>query len=576
MYLPSTFIYHNHKQLEKLPDDRGIRPFIHSCAAQMSDGRRSPKGYIVNQYTYGVALMEAPAFLAAHAFELARGSYANGFSGSYRAAISLITILYGIAGLVLVYWFLRRRFEPGIASITTALLLVGTNLFWFVLHQQGMSHVPLFFLFAALLHFTDRIYRSDSNWRSFAGLGFTAGLITLIRPVDGLCVLIPLLFGIGAMPLRSKLAFLWERRLMVLLAVACFVLVLVPQLLYWKWLTGSFIYDTYGPGQTMDLWHPHFRRGFLGASNGWLFYSPLMVLALAGLLWWRRMAGYRIAIPVFLFLYSWCIYSWFAPYYPNGLGSRPMVDVYAVWAVPLAVLIERATRSRRWVQMGIITSVLFFTAINISYAIQAATGIIWSENSNYAYNLGTAFRYRNTYNDLVVWDTGVPQPDTASLIPVGPIALSTVKDSAISSRVIQDTEKGKVLRMEEEYSPLLAMVSGAQLAGSGAKWICCSGRFKTLAPVGAIYSNQMMVVEVKRQESGIAWYGVRINNKIGLPEHPEIKPEIFTFRDSLWGNVRAFVPVPENLQSSDVVRFFVWNIAKKPLLIDELKLSFYR
>lgn len=51
MYLPATFIYHNHKSIERLPQDRGIRTFIHKYAAQMGSGQRTPKGYVLNQYT---------------------------------------------------------------------------------------------------------------------------------------------------------------------------------------------------------------------------------------------------------------------------------------------------------------------------------------------------------------------------------------------------------------------------------------------------------------------------------------------------------------------------------------------
>src|ERR1043166_1107778 len=111
MYLPSTFIYHNHKSIETLPKDRGIRPFIHSYAAQIGNGQRTPKGYVLNQYTYGVALMEAPFFFVAHGWEKVTGGLANGFSLSYRLAVDISTLVYAILGLWIVYKVLRRRYS---------------------------------------------------------------------------------------------------------------------------------------------------------------------------------------------------------------------------------------------------------------------------------------------------------------------------------------------------------------------------------------------------------------------------------------------------------------------------------
>lgn len=575
MYLPNTFIYQNHKSVERLPQDRGIRPFIHNYAAQMGSGQRTPKGYVLNQYTYGTALMEMPFFFIAHAWEKLRGSVANGFSESYRMAIGVSTLFYGVLGLWLVYRLLRCKFSQEVASITTALLLLGTNLFWFVLHQQGMAHVPLFFLFASLMWLTILVHEKG-RWIHFAGLGFTTGLITVIRPVDGLCVLIPVCYAAGRPFLKTKLDFLLRNWAGILLAGACFLMPIVPQLLYWKWLTGYTIYDSYGPAQGFDFRHPHIWSGLFGASNGWLFYTPLMVLAIFGFTCIRRLGSFVLAGPLFLVLYVYCIYAWFLPNYPNGLGSRPMVDIYAVLALPMAAFIEWVGNRSRVIQGVAAMLVIVFMAINISYSCQQALGIIWSEDSNYAFNFQTFFRYHLRYNDLVVWDVHMLQPDVRKLRPVQLSYCTNIADSAFSANVITDStgRSGKVFRIREgeEYPPLALTIPYDSLEGKPVRWIRCSGRFMAPEPEYNIYQNHLLVMQIKRGSETIAWHAVRINNKVGLLEQPPKGGEarLFNFREDVRGQVSYFVPLPKAIKAGDVLRLDVWNTGKKPLYVSEL------
>jgi len=579
MYLPATFIYHNHTSIERLPKDRGIRPFIHGYAAQIGNGQRGPKGFVLNQYTYGPALMEAPFFFAAHAWERLSGGLANGFSDAYRNAITVSTVFYGILGLWITYRVLRRRYGHEAASLTTALLLLGTNLFWFMLHQQGMAHVPLFFLFALLLWLTMKVYEGG-NWRHFAALGLTAGLITVIRPVDGLCVFIPVLYVAGKPFLQTKLQFIKDHWVAILLAACCFLAPVIPQLLYWKWLTGYSVYDSYGPHQGFDFMHPAILKGLFGASNGWLFYTPMMVLAIAGLAMFRRMGPFTIAIPLFLALYVWGVYSWYLPNYPNGLGSRPMVDVYAVLALPLAAFIQWVSQRSIAIKLVATFHVIGFVSINIVYACRQSTGAIWSEDSKYGYNFRMLFKSKPDYNDLVLWDTGIPQPDARQLSALLPGSCATLEVIANDPHFLADSTGATVFRMVrgEEYAPVAVTSDLDSPGGVETRWIRCSGRFRTEDPEYDIYQNHLMVLQLRRGDSIIAWHGVRINNKTGLLEQPPTGGEagLFRFRHGITGKVAYFVPLPEGALPGDMLRLDVWNISRKPIEISALCLEAFK
>ena len=70
LYLPSTLIHHNLKNIESLPTDKGIDPSIFFYSSNIPNlNPKSPTGFYVNQYWYGVALMELPFFAVAHTYE---------------------------------------------------------------------------------------------------------------------------------------------------------------------------------------------------------------------------------------------------------------------------------------------------------------------------------------------------------------------------------------------------------------------------------------------------------------------------------------------------------------------------
>ncbi len=573
MYLPATFIYHNHKSIERLPADREIRPFIHAYAAQMGNGQRTPKGYVLNQYTYGVALMEAPFFLAAHAVESIRGSPANGFSWTYRAAIALSSMVYVALGLLITYRVLRRTFSRTIASISAALLLLGTNLFWFTMQQHGMAHQPLFFLFALMMQLTIQMHEGN-RLRHFAGLGLVAGLITVIRPVDGLCVLLPILYRPAGHFLTTKLSFAKQNWRGILLAGLCFTLPIIPQLLYWKWLTGYSVYDSYGPSQGFSFSHPHIWQGLFGASNGWLFYTPLMLLALAGFAAARHIKSFAGAIALLLVLYIWAVYAWYVPNYPNGLGSRPMVDIYPLLALPLAASIEWLGRQTLVLKLAGATLITLFSATSLSYAVQEVKGMLWSEDSKYAYNFSTLFHHSLKYNNLVVWDLAILQPGQAGLVAVGNATCADIRIPDLANHLTMDSLERKLVyavQNGEEYTPLVVKADMSACMVTGARWLRCSGRF--LIEKGAaydIYKNQLLVCQIKRGGEVLKWYGLRINNKLAPAS------TLFSFTEGVWGNVSCFIPIPPDTRPRDTIQLDVWNISKRPFRIEAICLQAFK
>ena len=98
----------------------------------------------------------------------------------------------------------------------------------------------------------------------------------------------------------------------------------------------------------------------------------------------------------------------------------------------------------------------------------------------------------------------------------------------------------------------------------------------TTFPEYDIYQNQLLITQVKRGKETIAWYGVRINNKVGLLEHPELEAKLFNFRERIWGRVSYYIPIPKDLQNDDLIVFELWNIGKKPVYTADMRMEFWQ
>ena len=134
MYLPAAFLYNfNARQFPP-----GIQENTGHGFNMDATGSAPP---------YGVALLQAPFWAVGHAWSRDK----SGFSLAVYKAVDVAGATYYFAGVWLVIAALRQRFGRSVAGITTALLVLGTSLWYYELIETGMSHAYSFFAFALLL-----------------------------------------------------------------------------------------------------------------------------------------------------------------------------------------------------------------------------------------------------------------------------------------------------------------------------------------------------------------------------------------------------------------------------------------
>jgi hypothetical protein len=331
-YLPAVFIYDDIR-LEKSDYwfDEGFYLFWPSVA---------PNGGKVIKTTMGVAVLYSPFFFAAHAYAKVFGHPTDGWSIPYKVGLLAAGLFYFMLGSWLVRELLLRMGHSDLeVSITLLLIGAGTNLFCYATQSGSMSHVHSFFLIALFLLMVQK-WDSEPTFRGGLQLGLLVGLITLVRPVNALIVIVFALLNVNDLrSLRQRFHFFLRNWPRVLLMGAGAILVWMPQLVYWKMITGSLLFNPY-IGEGFHFGDPHVLDGLFSFRKGWLLYTPVMVFALIGLFFMTTNKGWRAAIGVFMIFFIYTTFSWWCWWYGGSFGQRSMVDVYALLALPLAAFIQ--------------------------------------------------------------------------------------------------------------------------------------------------------------------------------------------------------------------------------------------
>jgi hypothetical protein len=226
-YLPAAIIFNDltFSFMQDLPPD-----FVGTIWLQTA-----PNGKPILRMTMGLAILWLPFFLLAHFIAQITGAPAFGYSWPYSLAIFAAALFYLFAGLFYLRKILIKYVSDLVAAITLTAVVLATNLMYYIISEPGMPHVYNYALIAAFLFFSLK-WVDNPGLKNTLILGFLAGLIVLIRPVNILVLLFPALIGIKS--LREFVQRVSGNSKMILVAGIAAFLVWVPQLLYWKVQTG--------------------------------------------------------------------------------------------------------------------------------------------------------------------------------------------------------------------------------------------------------------------------------------------------------------------------------------------------
>ncbi|MFY9153209.1 MAG: hypothetical protein WAO52_14430 [Prolixibacteraceae bacterium] len=336
-------------------------------------------GKTVSAFTCGLAILWTPFFLIAHFISLFLGLPADGKSSLYYGFIQVAGIIYIYIGLVFSYKFLREFYEHKVSLIATSLFFFATNIFYYsVLLGAGMSHIYSFTMIAIYLYFTHQ-FSKDSSLKNLILLGVPFAMAVLIRPTNIISGLYLFLYGVSDWTtFRERIAF-WIKNYWAIISLFIVgVIVFIPQMAYWHFVTGKFLFYSY-QSQGFPFWNaPKFGIVLFGKYNGWLTYTPLVGFGLAGLfILLRRKKMNSLAVLVTLLLYTYINASWWAPTFSAAVGQRAMIDFLPFLAIPLAFILIRIQAMNQALKISLGLLIIVFILYNIQFGFRYEAGMWW-------------------------------------------------------------------------------------------------------------------------------------------------------------------------------------------------------
>ena len=373
-YLPAIFIYQDldYEFIDSINEKYYPESYQKSFLKASGDGK-------VNKTFPGVALLYLPFFLIAHALALLFGLEADGYSTVYQVLFDLglwVYLFFGLMGLKKVLQL--NQFSTLISNLVPAILLLGTNLFFYSVYDQSVTHVYNFFMINGFIYLLLK-HKENQQLKPLLYAAFLISLIGITRPTNILVVGLVLFFITDFQFYKNLFRYLFKPRNVLPITTIAGCVLIIPFIL-WKLQTGNWIVYSYGE-EGFNFDDPHLFEFIFSYLKGWWVYTPLAALIIIiglPILYQRCKKKFIIAIG-FYFITIYVFSSWWCWYYGAGMSQRVMIDHYILLGYLLAIILQKTNISNcvwslKQTTFGLLVALFVF--VNIVQAWQIRHGIL--------------------------------------------------------------------------------------------------------------------------------------------------------------------------------------------------------
>ncbi|MFZ3216195.1 MAG: hypothetical protein WA192_09065 [Candidatus Acidiferrales bacterium] len=345
-------------------------------------------GHIANLWAIGPSLLWLPFLAVTHAGVLLcdrLGAHvtADGFSAPYVVTMAFATALYGFLGLLLSFSIARKYFDERWAFLATIGIWWASSLPVYMYFNPSWSHAHSAFAAALFLWYWQRT-RDERTAPQWILLGLLSGLLVDVYYPNGTLLSIPLLEGVAAYwnrlrapaPADPAVARLFLRHVIY---IAAFFAALLPTLISRRIIFGSSLQTGYTPMGGWAWKSPAFWSVLFSSDHGMLSWTPILILALAGLVLFRRVdkpfASYAIVACLALYAVISVYPDWDGT---SSFGNRFFISLTPLFVLGLAALFSRL--AQWWPERGAAVLATSLTALlivwNLGLVFQWGTHLI--------------------------------------------------------------------------------------------------------------------------------------------------------------------------------------------------------
>lgn len=351
------------------------------------------------KFPSGMAIMYSPFFAIAHMQASYGTAPANGYSWPYRFWLTLGSLFYTFLGIFFIRRLLRLFFDDRVTATTLIVLFLSSNLFYYTAYDGILSHNYSFAVISGFLYGVVK-WLDQPKWKYLILTAVCGGLMIAVRHIDILFLPFVFLFGVSSLrALKERFNFLWKYRWMTLTAALIMLLMLTPQLAYYKYIFGTFFHYGYS-GERFFFGAPHLYDSLLSYRNGWLVYSPIMILAIVGVFFIRKAAASFFSFAVFSIpVYYYVLASWWCWWFV-GFGNRGYINLYPILAIAIASLLQVLYKRRIWYSIPVHAMIIGGFVFTTFQTYQFSEGIIhWTGMTKEGYwdAFGRAERTQHQY-----------------------------------------------------------------------------------------------------------------------------------------------------------------------------------
>ncbi len=557
-YLPALFIYGDpsqgflHEKFPKYYKYTGIPEYM-----QVIDNKP------VDKYFFGTAVLMYPFFMTAHLFSYYFHQPPDGYSILYQYLTGFAAVFYVFLGIFFCDKLLRLYGANTYQSLfICALLVFGTNIYFYAVVESTMSHTFSFAMVTGFLYFTKSlfVYR---NTRFIIPAFITLGLIVLIRPFNAMIILaLPFLAG-NAKILWDTVKFVLKNYILTSAGILLCAIIVSLQMWIWYKQTGHLIVYSY-TNEKFYFDKPHIFNVLFSYQKGLFIYTPLLFLSLTGLIFlFRKNLFEAISYILFFLLLVYVMSCWHQWYYGASFGFRPMIEYFGLFAVLLLFSLNLfKKRKYKNIFVGLCIFTLF---VNQVQAYQYRKFILhWEHMSRYKY--WRVFLKTDPKWNGYVWDN--PEPDDIVGTPVKKFSMDFEQASQLwngGSTFDAGTKahSGKMtgsLDVNNEFSSTLILKGQKEIFDCKKPAVVITGYLTDKNRLPS--DNLQLIVSYDKAEGGTYFYKARrIDN--------------FTEKKNGWKKFEVALRIDKLKNESDVIKIYFWNSEKKMFLLDDIDIRFF-